>query len=54
MSESLKKKVIRCLGPFPFFNNKINFCSFFQASSNKITRLPESYVTSDEHNVRLI
>ena len=25
-----------------------------QASSNIITQLPESYVTSDKHNVRLI
>ena len=32
-----------------------SYCSCnFQASSNKITQLPESYVTSDKHNVRLI
>ena len=66
MSESLKKKGIRSQGPFPFFNNKmehpsckmkliISYCSRnFKATSNKITQLPETYVTSDKHNVRLI
>ena len=33
----------------------ISYCSCnFEATSNKITQLPESYVTSDKHNVRLI
>ena len=32
-----------------------SYCSCnFQASSDKITQLPESYATSDKHKVRLI
>ena len=67
MSESLKKKKgIRFQGPFPFFKNKMEHlrvkCSLlfliflvtFKLARTKITQLPESYVTSDKHNVRLI
>ena len=62
------KKGNRSQGPFPFFfYNKLKHphvkCSLlflivltcnFQASSNKTTQLPESYVTSHKHNVILI
>ena len=66
MSESLKKRGIRSQGPFPFFNNKMEHphvkysllflvvLGTFKLARTKITQLPESYVTSDKHNVRLI
>ena len=67
MSELLKKKKRNPVsGPsFCFFNNKMEhpqvkssliFLIVLLTSklSNKITQLPQSYVTSDKHNVRLI
>ena len=67
MSELLKKKKKNSVsGPsFRFFNNKMEqpqvkstliFLIVLLTSklSNKITQLPQSYVTSDKHNVRLI
>ena len=67
MSESFLKKEIGLRALFLFFYNKLKHphvkCSLlflivltcnFQASSNKTTQLPESYVTSHKHNVILI
>ena len=66
MSESLKIKRNPVSGPFSFFNNKMEHlrvkCSLlflivlgtFKLARTKITQLPESYVTGDKHNVRLI
>ena len=68
MSESFLKKGNRSQGPFPFFffYNKLKHphvkCSLLflivlvtsKLGPTKTTQLPESYVTSDKHNVRLI
>ena len=66
MSESSKKKRNPVSGPFSFFKNKmehlrVKWSLLFlivlvtsKLARTKITQLPESYVTSNKHNVRLI
>ena len=63
MSESPKKKKESGFRALLFFlitkwnalTWNVAYCFLlFQANSNKVTQLPESYVASDKHNVRLI